>query len=278
MKKLLFILTVATVLHTFADDAEALKPNITAEQKWQEHEVNRLKTKTQFEDIKEYFNDWIKAIKHSFLLDVFYFKNNKVETAFAQEVLEKFDLDLDKVTIVHKPLWGTPAATIGNTIIIDHHKMAKFTTEEQAFILGHEIIHLKNNDVRTRLMASITLEALIHIFLKYFEISSEHQTNNKYSYWIKWFLLKLFFKNPIMGTISRYQEKRCDIESAKTLSLGLAGASAFEKMRKEWICSQEVPLNPSNFLYQQTIFDSHSHPPLHERSKYLQEFADQQAI
>lgn len=267
------MLTIVTALHAFAGDAEALKPNITDEQKWQEHEVNRLKTKTKFEDIKEYFNDWIKAIKHNFLFDVLYFKNNKVETAFAQEVLEKFDLDLDKVTIVHKP-WGITAATIGNTIMIDHHEMAKFTTEEQAFILGHEIIHLKHKDYLTRIMTFIILEALIHIPLTYFAESSEHQTN----YRIKWFLLELLFKSPIMNAISRYQEKRCDIESAKTLSLGSSGASTFEKMRKKRICEQEVPLNPSNFLYQyqQTIFNSH--PPLHERSKYLQELAGQQEI
>jgi Zn-dependent protease with chaperone function len=83
-----------------------------------------------------------------------------------------------------------------------------------------------------------------------------------------------------MKYLSRYQEKRSDLESANTLKLASAGASACEKIRKKWICKQESTFNPSNILYKisDTFGIYHSHPELHDRSEYLLKLAEEQAL
>lgn len=241
-----------------------------------------LPKKGIFADIGEHIAELLEDIKYSPLLDILFFKNNKIETPFAQDILNKFDLNLDQVTILHKPLHGTPAATIFNTILVDHHQMAKLTPDEQAFILGHEIVHLKNKDWLTLPVAIIASEVLMHIILYYATnaINLDDQDVSAAIHLCSWLPVELYCRIPLMMYLSRYQEKRCDIESAKTLKLAAAGASAFEKIRKKWICKQESTFNPSNIIRKILnafgLYDSY--PPLHDRSEYLLKLAKEQAL
>lgn len=266
-----------TMLSTFSlmqctSDAQALEPNITAEQRWNNYEARRLKKNNIIEKVSEYFYEWGEAFKYAFLLDILFFKNNKVETEFCEDILKQFELDLSQVTVLDKPMHGSPACTIFNTIIIDHARMSKYTKEEQAFVLGHELCHLKNKDWLTRLALSIFLNSGCVYLLKKILTSPDS------SVLTPWLIINLYIISPIIMTLSRYQEKRCDIQSAKTLGLAKAGASFFEKLRKKIISRQEAPLNPNGLWYMLGTFFGLdvSHPELHERVAYLNALAQEQ--
>lgn len=275
MKKLIFsfmlLLTMHSANYTKGDD-QALAPRITREQKWEQYEKNRLAHTSPWEKIKEFCYEWKESIKHIFLLDILFFKNNRITTDQAQEILKKFGRNLNNVTILDKPMAG-PACTIFNTIIIDHKKMSKLTKEEQAFILGHEIVHLKKKDWLTRLLFALFLEQV-----KEYGLNKVLNNPKPIEYFIFWLILEAYVCVPLSLKLSRYQEKRCDLEAAKTLGLARAGASAFEKIRKKWISQQEVPLNPNGIWHNlQTWFGIKlSHPELHDRTEYLLELAEKQ--
>lgn len=274
MKRLLFytILFLASQTHTHeTGNAEALQPNITAEQRWQEYEARRLRHHSFGEKLSEFFYEWKESFKHSFLIDILFCKNNRIETPLCKEVLEKFDRDLSNVTVLHKPMPG-PACAIFNTIILDHNKMSKFTSEEQAFILGHELVHLKNKDWVQRILFNLAID-LGGLFLLG-KITPKEFTL------ITWIFAQLYLLIPAKLFLSRFQEKRCDITSAKTLGLAHAGASAFEKMRKKFVLQEEAPMNPNGIWHNiQTFFGLYlSHPELHDRGEYLLELAKEQEL
>ncbi len=127
-------------------NADVLKPNITKQEKWEQYEQNHSQEKTAWERTKELFSELLTDIKYFMPFDILLFKNNKIETEFVESLLKKHDLSLDDVTILHKDLRGfplQPGFTIFNAVVLDQYEMAKFTQEEQAFILAHELAHLK---------------------------------------------------------------------------------------------------------------------------------------
>ncbi|MEX0849147.1 MAG: M48 family metalloprotease [Candidatus Dependentiae bacterium] len=249
MKKLILSAILLLTMHGISamGDAKALEPNITAEQRWQQYEDNRLLDKSQWESIKEFFYENYQDIKQLMLLDILFFKINRIETEFAQEILQKFGRSLDNVTILHKDLrssYPRQSFTIFNTIVIDQSKIAKYTKEEQAFLLGHEISHLKNK----HWIYKIILAALLTT------------------------LLGPPFGIPCYNYCSRNMDLSADKEAAYLLNSANEGISALEKMRRKVISKANFMMNPNGI--QKTLLNWFSiifgrHPTFEQRIEML---------
>ena len=249
MKKIILcaMLFLATYAHAHESrDEGALEPNITREQRWQEYEKRRVKIIPSGVKIAEFFYEWKESFKHSFWIDVLFCKSNRIETPLCEEVLKKFERNLSNITVLHKPM-HKEACSLLNTIIIDHDKMSKFTAEEQAFLLGHEVARIKSWHLLTRILYILAIELgsayLIGELIK-----------NEPAAGVLWILAQASLLIPTIHFLSRLQEKRYDTLSAKTLGLARAGISALEKKRKELILRQEAPMNPNGIWYNMINF------------------------
>jgi hypothetical protein len=252
MKKLTLSIMLFLTMHGISatGDTKALEPNITAEQRWQQYEENRLLDKSQWESIKEFFHENYQDIKQLMLLDILFFKINKIETELAKEVLQKFGRSLDDVTILHKDLRGSYprlSFTIFNTIVIDQSKIAKYTKEEQAFLLAHELSHLKNKHWLYKTILAVSLITL----------------------------LSPTFGIPCYNYCSRSMDFSADKEAAYILDFANEGITALEKMRRKIISKANFMINPNGI--QTTLLNWFSiifgrHPTFEQRIEMLKKY------
>ncbi len=247
-------------------DATALTPNITKQEKWEQYEQNRLQEKTAWERTKELFSELLADIKHYMPFDILLFKNNKIETEFVESLLKKYNLSLNDVTILHKDLRGfpmQPGFTIFNTVILDQYEMAKFTQEEQAFLLAHEIAHLKQRHWAYKLALMCALFALGK------EINGHSISKNK----LQNIVISLLGV-PLFCYISRQFEFYADKKAAYTLGSADGGISAFEKMRHKNACRSDKAVNPNGILHSLLSYFNMmfgQHPSLEQRITMLKQ-------
>ncbi len=247
-------------------DTASLMPNITKQEKWEQYEQNRLQEKTAWGRTKELWSELLTNIKYLMPFDILLFKNNKIETEFAESLLKKYDLSLDDVTILHKDLSGfpmQPGFTIFNTVVLDQYKMAKFTQEEQAFILAHELAHLQQKHWAYKFALICVLSAMGK------ELNGYSISKNKLHN-----IVVSLLGVPLFCYISRQFEFYADKKAAYTLGSADGGISAFEKMRHKNACRSDKAVNPNGILHSLLSYFNMmfgQHPSLEQRITMLKQ-------
>ncbi len=265
------ILCVASLLSlynvSFAQgDAECLIPNTTKQEKWEQYEQNRLQERTAWGRTKELLSELFADIKYLMPFDILLFKNNKIETEFAESLLKKYNLSLDDVTILHKDLRGfpmQPGFTIFNTVVLDQYEMAKFTQDEQAFMLAHEIAHLKQKHWAYKLALVCALFAMGK------EFNGHSIGKNKLQN-----IVVSLLGVPLFCYISRRFELHADKEAAYALGSADGGISAFEKMRHKNTWRSDKTPNPNGIFHSLLSYFNMmfgQHPSLEQRIAMLEQ-------
>lgn len=278
MKKILFCFMSFVSLSQLGyaqGNALVLAANISKEDRWAAYDESRSQDRSVWEQCKLFWHEFCEGLKYSMPLDILFFKNNKIETEFAQEILAKYDLTLDDVSILHKDLRAfpfSPGFTVFNTIILDQHEMAKHTKEEQAFLLAHEIAHLKKRHWVYKFICALTLAALGRNANGTFTMRSNQSPLS--------ILYATFVGVPLYCYMSRQFELEADRDAAAALDSAQAGISTFEKMLYKKISRADFAYGPHGFSRKLLSFFSMlygQHPTLEERIEALQQYAESTA-
>ncbi len=206
-------------------------------------------------------------------------------------ILNGIGIDPHKISIKAIDSSGKlPGLTIGNSMIaLDSNYLSQLNDEEQQFLIGHEAIHIKNNDIAKMAIISLIIPIITHYGLnmydegiqKIIEKIQQHlkcedthiinkalnfikKANNKIS---SFCLTKAFVSFYLFAKYSQYLEKNADIQAAIQLNCAQGGVQFFDKFdRVNRQLSHDLKI-PSWLL---RLLDP-LHPPLPDRIAYLQD-------
>ncbi len=190
-----------------------------------------------------------------------------------------------------------PFAALANAFLVDPNLFNELSHEERRAIIGHEAMHIKNNDIIKMGLAYLAAPLLTHFGVKRYTALTQrafealavpktglgaiaHTLFAAHQYLMGTAYGKCSISCYLGNWYMRRCEKRADLESATKLNCAEGAAQFMERFRKANLQLKEQPPVTYALAFMQGAIDSNGnnridkiHPPLTERIAYLRELA-----